>query len=165
MGIEMTFGEALDQIRSFQTRFVRPFEKLAEVMETAIEVDAALAERQRELASVLGQIAETEGVLKELSEAVLITQRAADQAEAAAHLRQEEAERAERHASDWIADLLRREAEQTEAFERRAAEQQDALKAQYAELHRMLEHDISHLISTKRELEAALAELREKFSL
>src|SRR3989338_5148124 len=45
---ELTLREALDHVRAYQTKFVKPLEKLSEVLETARDLEQSVERLRRE---------------------------------------------------------------------------------------------------------------------
>ena len=164
---EMTFGEALDQIRVFHARFVKPFEKLEQVMAVATDVRARLPAAQRDLDELGRSIASQTAALAALDLTVVQAKKDADEQEAAARARQTEAARAETQAAQKLRAM-------EESSNERARELYTAITAEADRKKSALEHDyhdrkkewdatIAGLVAKKNELDTAIAALKAKF--
>ena len=158
MATELTLREALDLVRSYHTRIVRPFEKLGEVLETAfqtIEHDWPAAQQAvdrltTELATLRAQHPDVAAAVKDAQTRVEAAHAEADAAERTSLERIQTAERlAEARETSLVRDFEHKGATLQRDFEAR----RDLLTA-----------EISTLEAKKRDLDQALLALETHFT-
>lgn len=159
----MTFGEALDHIRNMHTKFVKPFAQLEAVMAVALEVEAGLAVKQRQLAGIEAAISTQHARVAEAEQAGTVTLNEIAATIAEVRRRQASAEAAEQAVLTRLKNLEATERirlhEQASTLERIAEAARTTLDQQLADRRT----ELAALDTTKAEIEAAIAKLKHRF--
>lgn len=154
----MDIREVFDQLRNYHTKNVKPFEKLPEVIEAAIQIiEHALPAARTELDRLTHRLEELRASIPNVetavAEAKARVKMATDEADAAEHASHERIGVAERLASAREISLVRDFEHKGATLERESTTRRDVLTA-----------EITALETRKTELDQALAALEAHFS-
>ena len=160
---DMTLREALDHVRAYQTKWVKPLEKLGEVLETARDLEQSVERLRREAAELEQQMTAQRALIPSI-------QLATEKARATIVAWQEKVDKKQEDAVAAIAEAEHRSREAADKRQRVEAElaavaaaQIAALKRGFDEEQRRLDGEIARLTEKKEALEQAIAELRARF--
>src|SRR3990167_7177820 len=146
---ELTLREALDHVRAYQTKFVKPLEKLSEVLETARELEQSMPAQRALIPSISLAAEKARATIVEWQQKV----------EAA----QERAQKAITEAQQQTRDADGRSQRILEELQAVTAAQEATLREGFAQRKRDLEREITALTEKKADLDQAIAALRAKF--
>ena len=160
---DLTLREALDHVRAYQTKFVKPLEKLSEVLETARDLEQSVERLRREAQELEHSMTAQRALIPSIS-------LAAEKARAAIVEWEQKVKIAEGQA---LLSISRAEKQRKEAEERHQAgvaeltaviaAQEASLREGFTKRKLALDHDIAALTEKKAGLDQAIAALRAKF--
>lgn len=158
MADELTIREILDQLRNYHAKQVKPFEKLPQVIEAAVQIiEHDLPAAKRELENLSGFIAK----LRDETPDVEAEARAA---QVRVTVSQKEAAAAEDAARTRIAEADTRAQDRETMFTREDQARRLELETDYNERVSTMADDIKRLTAQRDALTEEVAALRQKFS-
>lgn len=157
MMADMTLREALDHVRAYQTKIVKPFEKLGEALEAAFQtIEHDLPAAKREVEQVGAN-------LRALKEETPNVEAAAVAAKASVADIQRQAQEADTHARAQIAASETRARDREAALLRAHKDRMGTLEQEYEARKTVLTGDVTALEAKKAALDQAIAAVRAKF--
>ena len=160
---DLTLREALDHVRAYQTKFVKPLEKLGEVLETARDLEQSVERLRREAGELEQQMNAQRALIPSISLAAEKARATIVEWQQKVEVAQGRAQAAITEAQQQTRDADGRSQRIVEELQAVTAAQEATLREGFAQPKRDLEREITALTEKKAGLDQAIAALRAKF--
>ena len=160
---DLTLREALDHVRAYQTKFVKPLEKLSEVLETARDLEQSVERLRREAQELEQSMTAQRALIPSISLAAEKARATIVEWQQKVEAAQERAQKAITHAEQQTRDADGRGQRIVEELQAVTAAQEASLREGFTKRKLALDSEIAALTEKKAGLDQAIAALRAKF--